>query len=75
MRRIQLGRHVHLVGETGEGVCLEGAARLRPGHFVDLVLDATPGAIRPVRRMFVLSWAVARLGSDGPIYTGHGRWQ
>lgn len=75
MRRIQVGHHVRVVGETGDGIDLEGVTRLRPGHLVDLLLDATPGAIGPVRRVFVMSWSVSRLGSDGPTFVGQCRWQ
>ena len=75
MRRIQIGYHVRVVAETGDGIHLEGAMRLRPGHLIDLLLDATPGAIGPVRRVFVQSWTIARLGSEGPTYVGQCRWQ
>ena len=75
MRRIQVGRQVRVIGETSDGIHLEGVARLRPGHVVDLLLDAAPGAVAPVRRALVQSWTVSRLGSDGPTYVGQCRWQ
>jgi hypothetical protein len=75
MRRIQVGRHVRVIAETADGVQLEGAARLQPGQVIDLLMNGTPGAMSPIRRVFVLSWTVARLGSEGPTYVGQCRWQ
>ena len=75
MRRLQIGHQVRVVGETGDGIRLEGSTRLRPGYPVDLLLDATPGAIGPIRRVFVMTWSVSRLGSDGPTYAGQCLWQ
>ena len=75
MRRIQIGRHVRVIAETGDGVQLEGSARLLPGHPVDLLLDATPGAMGPIRRAVVVTWTVERLGREGPTYAGQCRWQ
>jgi hypothetical protein len=74
-RRLQLGRQVHVLEETDEGLRLEGATRLRPGQPVELVPMAGGESSRPVRRGWVVSWSVARLGKDGPTYHGFCRWQ
>lgn len=73
-QRVHLGRHLRVVSETSEGVCLEGAARLRPGQVVDLVMSTGETAVR-VRRANVVSWSVARVGNDGLTYSGHCQWQ
>ena len=75
MRRIQIGHHVRVVADTGDGLQLEGATRLLPGHPIDLLLDATRGATGPIRRAVVVTWTVERLGSEGPTYAGRCRWQ
>lgn len=75
MRRLHLGRHLRVVSQTSDGVLLEGSARLRPGHVLDLVLEDAADAGGVVRRVFVQSWMVTRLGSDGPMYSGHCRWE
>jgi hypothetical protein len=74
-RRVQVGRDVRLLEQTDEGVDLEGPTRLRPGQMVDLVLADDTG--RPIagRRAEVLTWFVVRLGSGGPMFSGHCTWQ
>jgi len=74
-QRIVLGRDVRLVNETADGIDLEGGARLRPGHVVEVVREATPGRHPEVRIALVCSWAVRSLGSAGPSYGGFCRWQ
>lgn len=75
MRRIQIGHEVRVLEETGDGVALEGLARLRPGQLVDLVLSTPAGEPESIRRAFVVSWAVSRLGKEGPTFSGRCRWQ
>jgi hypothetical protein len=69
--RVRLERDVTVVGETNDGLVLEGARRLRPGQVVELVRDAQPAAGRSAR---VLTWKVAQVGSAGMTYRGHCRW-
>jgi hypothetical protein len=73
--RVRVGRDVQIVRETFDGVALEGRARLRPGHGIELVWDAVNGSGLAVRRATVRSWEVAALGSDGPVYRGFCRWE
>ena len=74
-RRIQLGRQVHLVEETSEGLRLEGTTRLCPGQLVDIVVAPGGESSAPVRSAWVASWSVARLGKEGPTYQGLCLWR
>ena len=74
-RRIQAGAHVRVIRETHDGVELESASRLRPGQHVDLVLDHSAVTDASARAALVVSWSVARLGKDGPVYRGLCRWR
>ena len=74
-RRIQLGRHLKVIEDTADGVRLEGATRLRPGQLVEIVPDSRSGESRAARSAWVVSWAIAHLGKDGPTYHGLCRWQ
>lgn len=76
MRRlVEAGGHVRVVAMTPEQIELESAARLRPGQCVDVAVGAGGAATRQVRSAFVVSWAVVRLGKEGPVYRGICRWQ
>jgi len=74
-RRIHVGRDVRLVGESDEGVDLEGVTRLRPGETVELVRPDPAGRPQPGRKAEVYTWFVVRVGSDGPMFAGHCIWQ
>jgi len=74
-RRVHVGPQLKVVGETGDGVALEGELRLRPGQTIDLVLGGRSDVEAVVRSATVLSWAVVQLGTDGTIYRGLCRWQ
>lgn len=65
-RRYVVGRDLRVISTAGDQVVLEGAVRLHPGTAIDL-LDAD------VRTMEVVTWEVARLGSDGPVFRGRCR--
>jgi hypothetical protein len=71
-QRVFLGRDVRVMLERPDGVELEGAIRLRPGHLVHLVATTSPPHVRPA---VVVSWQVTRLGRKGPIYRGDCRWE
>lgn len=73
--RVWVGRDVHIVGESLEGLALEGRIRLRPGRRVALILPGAGPRRVAVRRAHVRSWEVAALGSDGPIYRGFCCWE
>lgn len=74
-RRLRIGRDVEVVARSHGGVDVEGAIRLRPGQSVDLI-EPDIGVHRgEVRRAYVTSWFIARLGRDGPTYGGHCAWQ
>jgi hypothetical protein len=74
-RRIQAGNHVRVIRQTHDGVELESASRLRPGEPVDLVLDRVGLTGASARAALVVSWSVARLSKDGPVYRGLCLWQ
>lgn len=71
--RYRVGRDLLAISLTGEGAWLEGRHRLRPGRVVELAdVPSTDGP--ETRRAMVESWAVARLGKNGPVYRGNCRW-
>lgn len=71
--RYRLGRDLTPIALTLEAACLEGRHRLRPGHVIELA--DVPSARGPEpRHAIVESWAVARLGKNGPVYRGICRW-
>jgi hypothetical protein len=70
-RRLRLGLDAVVIGEDRDGIELESRARLMPGRWIDLLLDAG----HTQRRAFVWTWRVASLGSDGVTYRGSCRWQ
>lgn len=67
-RRLVVGRDVHVVDATEHDVYIESALRLCPGTDVELCGDGRRVAL-------VESWAVARLGQNGPVFRGICRWQ
>jgi hypothetical protein len=71
MVRVRLDRDVVVLGETRDGLLLEGERRLRPGQVVELVRGplATPG-----RTAQVLTWRVVHLGTAGLMFRGQCRW-
>ncbi len=73
-QRVRIGRDVRIVAERGDGVALEGPARLSPGRPVDIVLAAPPGVEPAVRTAQVWSWSVVRVGKSGATYRGLCRW-
>lgn len=74
MQRVAIGRDVNAILEREDGIELEGRARLRPGHDVDIVMVSTHAASPTVRRAVVWCWYVKRLGRDGPIFRGVCHW-
>lgn len=75
-QRVWMGRDVRTVREATDGVELEGLARLRPGHDVDIVIPPrSVGGGPVVRAAEVWSWRVVRAGSDGPVFRGFCRWR
>jgi hypothetical protein len=74
LARARVGRDVHIVRETRDGLTLEGRARLRPGQALELVMPTANGQARGLRRVQVWTWEVASLGSDGLEYRGFCRW-
>lgn len=71
--RYRLGRDLVPIDLTPEAACLEGRQRLRPGHVIELAdVPSARGLER--RRAVVETWAVARLGKNGPLYRGTCRW-
>jgi hypothetical protein len=72
--RIQVDTDARVIGETPDGLQLESVARLRPGQFVDLVLDRQRTSDGSSRRACVMSWSVSRLGGEGTVYHGTCRW-
>ena len=72
--RLEIGREVEALSENPEGVELRGRVRLHPGRPVELVVRGA-GVTPVVRRALVLSWKVAALGSNGPMYRGACRWE
>jgi len=71
-RLLHLGRQVRVLEETTADAQLEGAIQLRPGQLVELVGDGRNGSTRVG---LIVSWSVARLGKEGPMYRGVCRWQ
>lgn len=65
-RRFVLGRDLDVVSASGADVVLEGRVRLQPGRTID-VCDAD------VKTMVVMTWEIARLGKDGPVFRGRCR--
>jgi hypothetical protein len=74
-RRMQAGERMRVVSERGDLVELESAARLRPGQCIELVLDRSAPPESAGRSAWVVTWCVARLGKEGPVYRGLCRWQ
>jgi hypothetical protein len=74
-RRIQAGARARVVAQTSEVVELESPVRLRPGQSVEVVLDRCAPPDVHGRAACVVTWAVSRLGKDGPMYRGICRWQ
>ena len=70
--RLTLGGNARLVHYRINGVCVESLIRLRPGHVVEIQVGE--GADGRVRRAWVATWSVTRLGSDGPTYAGVCEW-
>ncbi|HEX5217856.1 MAG TPA: hypothetical protein VFV98_20485 [Vicinamibacterales bacterium] len=70
--RLTLGGNARLVHYRINGIFVESAVRLRPGHAVEIQLRE--GEDGRVRWASVATWAVARLGSDGPTYAGVCEW-
>jgi hypothetical protein len=64
-----------VVHETSDEVQLEGQTRLAPGQLVELVFTHARSEPSLRRHALVLSWAVATLGKEGPIYRGVCRWR
>ena len=73
-RRVQIGRDVLILTELDDGVEMEGAVRLRPGDQMEVVWPGTGDQAPVVRSAFLWTWAVTRLGSGRPIYTGFCEW-
>jgi hypothetical protein len=73
-RRVHVGSHVRITAETPEGISLEGMVRLRPGQTIELVMPGQDGATPTTRVASVTSWAIVRLGHDGPTYAGRCAW-
>ena len=74
-QRFFVGRDGRLLAERGDGVELEGRARLAPGRPVDLVLPSTGGAEGTVvKAALVWTWYVVRVGPTGALYRGICRW-
>lgn len=71
--RYRLGRDLMPIDLSPEAVCLEGKHRLRPGHVIELADVPSTRGLEP-RQAMVESWAVARLGKNGPVYRGTCRW-
>jgi hypothetical protein len=68
-QRIHVGRDVTLLAEHADGIEVEGAVRLRPGHPVDV-----GGTTGTTREATVWSWVVCRVGMKGPVFRGVCRW-
>ena len=66
---VHVGRDVRRVGESRDGIELEGRSRLRPGSEIDLVLPDPHGASRVVT-VRVWSWTIVAVGSNGPVFRG-----
>jgi hypothetical protein len=71
MVRVHLDRDIAVVGETNDGLVLEGARRLRPGQIVELMEVAGGRQGRPAQ---ILTWRVIHLGTAGLRFRGHCRW-
>jgi hypothetical protein len=70
--RVRLDRDVSVVGETNDGLVLQGSRRLRPGQVVELIEpSAGHGPGRPAQ---ILTWRVSQVGSAGLVFRGHCRW-
>ncbi len=70
--RLTLGGNARLVHYRINGICVESALRLRPGHAVEIQFGE--GENGRVRCASVATWTVAHLGSDGPTYAGMCEW-
>ena len=66
--RLSLGRDLRLLNADEDVLWLESVMRLRPGQSVELI-GAWPAAAGG-SRAHVVTWRVARLGAEGPIYRG-----
>lgn len=72
--RYRVGRELVAIDTSVDEVVLEGRHRLRPGHLVQLSGVPVAHGVRAGEAM-VECWAIARLGSDGPVYRGRCRWR
>ncbi|MEO6223881.1 MAG: hypothetical protein ABIP90_11590 [Vicinamibacterales bacterium] len=71
--RYRVGRDLMPINLTAEDAWLEGRHRLRPGRVIELA--DVPSSHGPEQRhAMVESWAVASVGSNGPLYRGRCRW-
>ena len=70
--RVLLGRDLQIVAQRADAIELEGAIRLRPGREVDLILRTAEAVV--IRRAVVWQWAVATVGSGGPVFRGVCGW-
>jgi hypothetical protein len=74
-RRILIGLRTRVLSETPEGLRIESVTRLRPGQLVDVARRHGGNEASITRSACVESWAIVKLGSDGPVYQGLCRWQ
>jgi hypothetical protein len=65
-----MGKDVRAIRESGDCVWLEGRARLCPGQRVVLVGRTGLGGERHLRQVVVVSWTIARLSDQGPLFRG-----
>ena len=68
--RLRIGRDVRVLRESAGDLHVEGQVRLRPGHVIELLRGDGAGRAESPTTMRVLTWAVAHLGSGGPVYRG-----
>ena len=68
--RVILGKDARAIRESGDRIWLEGSVRLSPGQRVALVERVTFGGERQQRQAVVVSWAIASLSSQGPLFRG-----
>jgi hypothetical protein len=74
-RRLRLGSDLEVLEASAEGLEVQGRVRLRPGQTVELVSPASGTEAVRSGRASVVTWQVARLGTEGTTYRGHCRWQ
>ena len=68
--RVTLDRDAVVLERHADRMCLEGRVRLRPGHSVVLLEGDGPFSTGPLQYAVVITWAIARLTDEGPIYRG-----